>query len=62
VVTIGVGGGGLAPGTGVEVPEQIGPVILTTSSDTNAPLVTEAPGGVGALCGRSLDWVEVVAG
>lgn len=62
VVTIGVGGGGLAPGTGAEVPEQIGPVILTTSSDTNAPLITVAPGGVGALCGRSLDWVEVVAG
>ncbi|PZR69352.1 MAG: hypothetical protein DLM63_02445 [Solirubrobacterales bacterium] len=60
-VTVQVSGAGPGPGTGAGVPEMLGPVILTTSSDTNAPLLSVAAAQAGSLCGRSLDWIEVVA-
>jgi hypothetical protein len=50
---------GLRPGVTAEGLE-LGPVALTSSADPGLRAV--APGQAASLCGRRLDWIEVVAG
>jgi hypothetical protein len=52
-------GGGLRPGSGQQ-PQDVGPLALVPRTPRPA-LVRIPPARAGELCGRSLDWVEVVA-
>jgi hypothetical protein len=55
-VEVGREGGGLAPGDGA--PSTLGAVALV--ADGEPRLVSVAPENVRRLCGRPLDWVELV--
>lgn len=52
-------GAGLGPGTGGPA-FPLGPLILS-SSTTDLPVTTVPPARARSLCGKSLDWVEVVS-
>jgi hypothetical protein len=59
-VDVVVGGGSLAPGDG-GIDRLVGPVALTPAGDpTNVPVQTVPADQWRSLCGRSLDWAEVV--
>jgi hypothetical protein len=60
-VELVVGGGSLAPGDG-GINRVVGPVLFTPAGDpTNVPVQTIAVDRWRSLCGRSLDWAEVLA-
>jgi hypothetical protein len=53
------GGGSLAPGNGGTA-RLVGPLAVTRADPTGAPLATVDPDRWRSLCGRPLDWIEVV--
>jgi hypothetical protein len=58
IVTLLRGGGSLAPGDGVL--ESLGPVLLTPREPDEYAVRYVEPGQATSLCGRWLDWIEVV--
>jgi hypothetical protein len=62
-ITIAQGGGDLRPGNGGSDGSlrHIGPLAFSPPSNENLVVRRIAPDGARALCGRWLDWVEVVA-
>jgi hypothetical protein len=57
-VVIRRGGGNLEPGNGGR--RLIGPLAFTAVDPTALPLTTVAPADWRSLCGRPLDWIEIV--
>ena len=58
------GGGGLAPGDGGGARSslvQMGPLVFSPPENEARRLRTVSPSGVDSLCGRRLDWIEVVS-
>ena len=57
-ISIAAPGGGLAPGVAL-VNQTIGPLMLVPSSEAE-PVGVVDPARARSLCGRSLDWIEIV--
>jgi hypothetical protein len=57
-ITLLRGGGNLAPGNGID--PRVGPLALMRAGESR-PVVTVAPRDAARWCGRSLDWMEIVA-
>jgi len=57
VVTLSRGGRTLAPGGGGG---RVGPLVLTPASEAPPAVRTLPPGAWRTLCGRELDWIELV--
>jgi hypothetical protein len=56
-------GGALGPGSGDGASRRLGPLVAAPAAPREAPAVRHvAPRGWRSLCGRTLDWVEVVRG
>jgi hypothetical protein len=60
-VRIARAGGALGPGSGDGASRRLGPLVAVPAGSGGAPEVRfTAPSGWRALCGRPLDWIEVV--
>jgi hypothetical protein len=58
-VSVYTGPGTLKPGSGADT-RRLGPIYFAHDDDGPAPVVTIAPSRWRSLCGRYVDWVEVV--
>ena len=59
VVRLRLSGAGLRPGSG-GYPFGLGPLVLTTETAADVPVMLVDPANASSLCGKRLDWVETV--
>jgi hypothetical protein len=45
---------------GITPPDALGPVVLVPDSSEIPPIQHVAPSAARSLCGRSLEWIEIV--
>ncbi len=58
-VTLRYEGPGWRPGSDANLDGAMGPLVLSTV-DADLPVSVVSPAAAGALCGKSLDWIEIV--